>query len=143
MYQSSQYCSGNVPLTWRKPYLVYVLLHQGVQICQSCCRFRCYLLPNMGRNFYLLRLSSGQTVVLIARFHEFLCYTNFCFSFVIKHFHTEPFSCMTFSMWISIAVDRAAFNSCSFTRKETEPSKRNCCWAWFRLGSRSFRNWVL
>ncbi|KAE8728329.1 hypothetical protein F3Y22_tig00004620pilonHSYRG00074 [Hibiscus syriacus] len=31
---------------------------------QSCCRFKCYLLPSMGRNFYQLQLSSGQTVVV-------------------------------------------------------------------------------
>lgn len=67
---------------------MYVLLHQGVPICQNCCRFSSYLLPNMGRNFYLLQLSSGRTVVLIARFHTLSSYTDLppprLFFFIIK-----------------------------------------------------------
>ncbi|KAL2897831.1 hypothetical protein RDABS01_039613 [Bienertia sinuspersici] len=35
----------------KRPYLVYVLLHQDVQTCPSCCKCNCHLLLNMGKEF--------------------------------------------------------------------------------------------
>lgn len=65
-------------------------------------------------------------------FCPFVIYRLFIFTIIHAHIYQQGwklFSSMTLPMWIAIAVNRAVVSSSTFTGKETETSKRNCCWA--------------
>lgn len=64
---ANNFPSGNVHLTLKRQFLVFVLLHQGAPTCLNCSRSRCYLQQNTEKNLFKLPLNSCQIVELIAR----------------------------------------------------------------------------